>query len=874
MASPKTARTSIAACRAVLAGMTRSGVKSAELGGDGNDAEFEQAFSNLAHAYLRDKAPSLQDYELGFQLLDRNQDNTKAVGIFGFKIGNQLVYAPAFFLNGDLKGHELLYLKDQDQFVPMKENWLMWILNKKPNVLGEPIDRNSARIGVTPPDLASMKWSPTKYGSAGLRDMAPGVAAFAHFALTSPYSDPKYAHVGTLQSFLQKEGRAAIGALVRGLMGYPSLAEKFASDFGGLELIRQALAAAPERILTGVLADKEAGVKRWAMGDTPPKRMRATEANGGKRSDGRAAWDSTDGYVRNPGNPNRYLEKEAASGTWTIGADGRMRPKYVPKAHRNKGVMEAVGQPSQNMGQPSQPAEIKDAVLRIITLDRFDPQSDLSAPDRERLLRDGALFFDKRAEDEVSVAYAVDTTLTLTNPTVTGVYDLLVKPGEFEKCLVAMSPVNRRGRRDFATVVRIDGERAWLNVHPSRLWVRQRPNDSGTELKDWVAGLPEPTGISSSWSAVHMLIGPSGEATCPFQVEEVASADGPIKTYNVSFRDRSEGGRPDFLPPVDRSSNYREDFSYGLGERLTLTDREGAQLRAGNGDVFVPKGFKLLTIRPDTDSEDRRSEGRCCSPMSRSKEPPPILPGGNPDLQRAIFKVTTSLKVAHFGTEVHVDSVSMSPLGALIYLVRERNLRVKQAKAIVREAERHRVVRYRVKEAQPGYMVDPGPVAPGFPNPPYSNDPATGGVPTMGPMEQQLPIASQTPQMPNVGPEPMPDPGAMQSVMTAAQTGQREVLDTAAIGSILKTVRDDTMIDRHIPDLMKGLDRLGRILFSLYWHGDKFQDRFGKQDMPELEDGLRNSFESLGDVVLELKQKTIAPFPDEMAHADLQDTAA
>ncbi len=29
-------------------------VKQAELGGEGNDTQFEQAFSNLAHAYLKD----------------------------------------------------------------------------------------------------------------------------------------------------------------------------------------------------------------------------------------------------------------------------------------------------------------------------------------------------------------------------------------------------------------------------------------------------------------------------------------------------------------------------------------------------------------------------------------------------------------------------------------------------------------------------------------------------------------------------------------------------------------------------------------------------------------------------------------------------
>ena len=84
--------------------------KQATLGGEVEQG-FEQAFSSLAYAYLKDKAPRLLDYLVGFQLVDRNDDNTKAVAVFGFKLGTQWLYAPVFFLNGDLKGHELLYIK-------------------------------------------------------------------------------------------------------------------------------------------------------------------------------------------------------------------------------------------------------------------------------------------------------------------------------------------------------------------------------------------------------------------------------------------------------------------------------------------------------------------------------------------------------------------------------------------------------------------------------------------------------------------------------------------------------------------------------------------------------------------------------------------
>lgn len=863
MAHFKTAKAEIAHWRSVLGSLSRTGVKQAELGGDGKDIQFEQAFSNLAHAFLKDKAPSLLQYELGFQLLERNQDSTKAVGIFGFKIGNQLVYAPAFFLNGDLKGHELLYLKDQGQFVPLKENWLNHILNKKPNVLGEQVDKNTSRLGITPPDLGQMSESPAKFGSAIRPDLLPGVAAFAHFATTSPYKAAKYEDMIDLETFLKKEGTVVIDALVRQLMSEPKLAEKFASDFDGMGIIQRAVEAVRRgQDLGGVLGEKRA-LATWSLGDKPPKKMNApSKANGGVRSDGQAAWKASDGYIRHPAKSSDYL-KEAASASYTIGGDGKLKKKYVPKAHQTAGVVEEVRYPQA----------VKGANLRIVTMDSFDPKSDLSAGDRELLLRDGVVFLDKRAEEETSVAYG-SSTLTLTNPTDSGIYEILVKPGSFVKCLVLFGPHNHDSRQDFATVVRIEGEKNWLNIHPSMLWVKQKGETNGEDYAKWMEGLPAADSLSKSDSAVYVLVGPRGQASCPFRVKDAVSAEGPIKVYDVRFKDYADRERAGNLPPISKKDIDR-DRSYGdYSERITLTGKDGGLIRTGGGDLYVPNGFKILTVRPDTDSED--GMGVMCGCFgSSSSETPPIVPGNNLDLQRAIFDKTASLKVAHSGSEVQIAGASMSPIGGLIYLVRDVGLRVEQARQILKEAEVKRVTRYRVKLAD-AMTTGPGPGAPTIPDPSMSNDASVIGAQAQTPMERQLPVdmpvgdASQYAAMP----PPAPDQQTTQAVSQAAQTGQKEILDTSAIGSILKAVRDDTMIDRHLGDLMKGLDRLGRILFSFYWHGEEFQDRYGKQDMPELEDSLRNAFEMMGDVVLFLKQKTIEPFPEEMAHADLGDAAA
>ena len=135
--------------------------KSANLGGSGGETEFEQAFSSLAYAYLRDKAPRLLDHMVGFQLVDRNEDNTKAMGIFGFQVDRQWLYAPVFFLNGDLKGHELLYMKNNDSFIPMKENWINYVMSRKPHVLGESSSDQLRDLGGIYPDILSLSTPPS-----------------------------------------------------------------------------------------------------------------------------------------------------------------------------------------------------------------------------------------------------------------------------------------------------------------------------------------------------------------------------------------------------------------------------------------------------------------------------------------------------------------------------------------------------------------------------------------------------------------------------------------------------------------------------------------------------------------------------------------
>lgn len=139
--------------------------KRAALGGDGNDQSFEKSLSDIAHVYIGDKAPSLLKggNELGFQLIERNDDSTKAIGVVAFDINGIRMFCPVFFLNGEIKGHEMLILPKQRLILPLKEAWLNELMGKKPIVVGESEEDHTK--GVIQPDLSRFRDPPYKTAS-------------------------------------------------------------------------------------------------------------------------------------------------------------------------------------------------------------------------------------------------------------------------------------------------------------------------------------------------------------------------------------------------------------------------------------------------------------------------------------------------------------------------------------------------------------------------------------------------------------------------------------------------------------------------------------------------------------------------------------
>jgi hypothetical protein len=104
------------------------------------EVSFEQRFGQLVDAELNEKLPTMIEYRVGFQVVDKADDETKAIGVYVFVLNNVWLYIPVFFIDGKLEGFELLYLKQKDLFIPAQDNWIAAINERGLQILGQAIN--------------------------------------------------------------------------------------------------------------------------------------------------------------------------------------------------------------------------------------------------------------------------------------------------------------------------------------------------------------------------------------------------------------------------------------------------------------------------------------------------------------------------------------------------------------------------------------------------------------------------------------------------------------------------------------------------------------------------------------------------------------
>ena len=851
-------------------------IKAGAVGGE-QESGFEQAFSSLAYAYLKDKAPRLIDYIVGFQLVDRNNDNTKAVGVFGFKVGSQWLYAPVFFLNGDLKGHELLYTKSQDAFVPMKENWVNYLMSRKPHVLGEGSPEDSRQLGSIQASLEQMTFPP-------------------NFSKLS--SDQKFSHVvkeGMARGAnrLDEWAKPAVAMIASGIL-------KKARFLFGVEDRHQTfdmtkVASAPmEASLAGINMDLEQFLgcninllkgAHQSYQNNPGFKQAIDQFHGGptmfvriaKQIREKAANIVDSILVEQP-------VKQASDHSILETHDADDKPDYKKSDSKSE----------EHKVDPTQKVKVwnKEAAMTLAGVAR------LSEEQRSKIAQHGYLVEDERSGEEISIPYKTQTSSTLTNPGETDVYEVLERPGEFAKMLVLSAPISNRGNEDFSTAIRMSdtsaGSRSFINAHASSLWVDQEGDEEkDTEFKDWFEDL---SSADLKKGGLFVAVTPSGKGTVPFKISEVYQ-DGEAFKADMKCHEAYEYGRAAGLPQVRSNGSVSHDRYISTWDaKVNVSRHNGTELRAVNGELFIPSEAKFIQLSPPPKSKKSDGESILSStsdgeyyeePISENdkaqSENRPIEPGNIDDIHMLFMKKTAAMKLYADHNEVTIHTEKRGHerhtwQNALFVLVKDHGLTEKSAHDLLKEAQVKGGYKARVKYAFPYPLQQSASTAPAFPAPDTGTEPlGYSRVDAIYPQEELLSVDGLQAGLtdPSVyDPFIMPDQNAMQVAQQAASKGQKEVFDVSIISGMLKAVRQDSLVDRYLGDLMKALDRLGRILFLFYWHGEEFEDRYGKSDLIELEDSLRNAFESLGEIVLFLKEKSIeAPTGDDDLGAGLEEVA-
>lgn len=730
--------------------------KLAALGGTGSDKSFEEAVSNLAHEFLGDKAPNLMKSELGFQMLDKSDDDNKGIGVCVFKPNDILMFVPIFFLNGEIKGHELLYLPEQDLFVPLKEPWVNELLGKKPTLVGEPVEKSFQRQhGGLQPDLSVFKTPPkiASYLNPGiLRDVPNFVPYLKKFIARTGLDFTKTAAL-MVESSKQVTGATNLRRFL-----------KYASTRGLQKL---------SRIVNSSLLTKKAFERRFP--DIHLDKI-AEYRNSQKRS-------------------RDFLRLEA---------DPDWREQMFPTTKKASGYVSII----------SYSATISNG-----------PEFDLTEDEKEKLAKQQYLVVDTRPDGAISKV--VKGPQQLTTPTETGVYSALMADGSFEDIVV----IRRTGFKDEYNMARAmddyvifsysdtDGRHGLERPARNIFTVKKYPHE---KFESWWKKLPSCTDY-------------------PFIKEE----------YDLNFIN-SKGT---CYGPVNGFVSRKDDVIKVGNEHCCaeIGSHLSRHLKKRGDRLYVPADCKVF------------SSCYTSCPASPQHE----LLFGEPELLRyseGKDLQTVKLSTAHDWCTIN-EKRFPTKFAGFCSLIKDYGLREKDAKALFKKADAdvanfHTASIYIKRAADVlNPEINRRPESDMyFPEEQEGTNPVFGDLVPTAPSNAQEVRTQEEYLSPNTGPyektinDPYPADDMVQ-VQQALQSGQDEVFDLSMLKQFLNDGDVSAEIDEEIPELIRGMNHTGRMLFRYYWKGEQFKELYGPQELPELESSLKKIFELLGDVILLLKHR-------------------
>ena len=716
------------------------------------EQSFESKFGQLVDNSLLEKIPSMTQYRVGFQLIDKNEEETKAVGVSAFIINDLWLYIPAFFLEGKLKGMDLLYIKQSNMFVPARDNWFSVLKNKGASILGE-LEKDKT----TPKDDIMAD-------HARVPDTAQAGKGDTVYTASKEASDNSLIDPATLKEML-KAGK------------------KFGFDF-----CEKLASLGPDAGLTFV----------------------NTLAN----------------------------SVDFANSVFMF---------YKPDDLQKIASVVAEAYKKRSYKKPSEVTFITDYTSK--------EAAELMDTEKKLLVQQGVFIKDNRKE-HTKVFNPDIKSMVVQNPTSSGPYDLLLADGEFKPVLV----------------IRLSHEEVDRHCYDRSIGTPKGINTSHVAIVD----LKNPN---------EFFLKKTSEVFCKqMDVETVEGLDNKKGGYDatrqncvkaVTAADKADGinGVRPLGTPIRRDADVlltqgtkrtlkchiliNEDGTltartvspepFDCEEKaVEFTDKEG-KLGIYGTKVYVPAGVRLFVQKPYSDKA--LSLGNLSTLHRMLIKEAELQP-----LQVRVMNGSYSYKISGMD-----KWASANRIDTLNYMINACGIFAGQAQQMLKEAsgKKDKTATFLLKFADDFSFGDS--------KPPYLS--GAGAKLEVSPIETESRVGGKA-VVPG-GKAVLPSE-VIDQASKAAQTGIKEVFDIAVLSNLINVADVSEIKKDYIADIIKGMDKVGRMMFIMYWHNEEFEEKYGKEELSTLEDSLKQVFLNLGDLVIFLKEKTaFAPESSENLLGDL-----
>lgn len=758
--------------------------------------EFDRAFGEIARSYMESKAPTLMTYLDSFHILDKSDDDQRAVGVFVFRLGDStrgdsgsqnVVLAPVFFLHGELKGHELMLSVSDNMFVPLAENWIHSLIARKPYLLGESTELSPAEIGRSSPQLHTFYQSPmrsAKYASMvaepppvlpdlDLGQVLPKLGEAAFLKLCS-WADKSTAFANTLYRFYPPERLAEIGDQLR----------KIALQYG-------------------------------VRTDDAPDYAKVRIVDSG---------DSSDAYLL-----DEMSKEQLAKGQMVIvdNRDDKKLTKVValtPKQYHNPtqtGIYDVVNRRGEIITAfvfcSARAVGYSDA--RFVTVVERDSQAAACV-----LPKDVWAVRDRHAEMKEAF-----NKLPPADEMTVGDVCVLLTPA-YDSC----TPFKVRDK-----LIRADGQIEYV-VDPV---VVIEPSDSYITRSLYRSSWGTPASPKQIVMYDEFSGADPGSLARRDYADSVPSSVRPTPDSNTSF-----------VGDVGLSfANYR---SLGNGVSIVLTDKPVTHFSSVGSTLVVPTQCRVLKLRSRLKNfaGDMQAAINLITKHDHSVNQAVKVAADKTACEYSVTTVlgTTAPMSAKQAAVYLTSRLGFSGTDAM-QLLRD-STRHGQSRVHVSYGEGYPHVG-QIKSAVPRFPNVGLELAGAYDDSLNEGVQSRTGIVEQYPTNQSIPLVpSSQPDYDRTDPL---QPLDYRSLMSAGQTGDKPLFDVTTLGVLLRTSDIEGMVDTYLPKLRLALDHVGRLLFALYWHADEFKERYGSTELPDLEASLRNVFKGLGDLVLFLQQRTM-----------------